>query len=346
MADQSDRVTAQNTVVPLVPRRYDPDDDDWKPAVDTSTADDVAAPTSIRLVTWNIDFQSQRVDERFLAALEHIREVICSDQESTAIPPPCCILLQEVSGGVFPQLLSHPWVREHFTITPSSVNEWPVVWYGEVSLVSRSVPVDGARSLVFTKSHMGRNALLVDVRLSLPSSATEADSGVPEPDNPTRELVLRVGNVHLESLPLGTAQRPVQLNAAAEMLRDPAVHAGLVAGDMNPIAPSDKTIAQKAGLKDAYRGPENAEDSFTWGYQPPSRFPAARFDRVYYTCSEGLGLIVDEPQRIGVGVKTALGQWVSDHYGLVTTVSFSSKPLEEPSQDGSWVARLVGSWRG
>jgi tyrosyl-DNA phosphodiesterase 2 len=81
------------------------------------------------------------------------------------------------------------------------------------------------------------------------------------------------------------------------------------------------------GLVDAYREgeedeDEEDEDGYTWGYQPPCEFAPGRLDKILFT--PGAGVMVDQPERIGLALKTDKGQWASDHYGLVTTVRIVS----------------------
>ena len=153
---------------------------------------------------------------------------------------------------------------------------------------------------------MNRNALLIDIKLTAPVTS--------------RAVTLRVGNTHLESLPTpGTAMRPVQLGLVANILMEEDLFGGIVGGDMNAISPSDVGLPEKVGLMDAYEGEDN-EDSYTWGYQPPSDFPPGRLDKFLAAPGAGGCYMIDKPQRVGSALKTDKGQWVSDHTGLVTTV--------------------------
>lgn len=131
-------------------------------------------------------------------------------------------------------------------------------------------------------------------------------------------MQVRIANTHLESLPRGARARPEQLRLIAESLQEYDLHGGVVGGDMNAIGPSDVRIAEEAGLTDAWRGSDEEEEGFTWGYQPPSQFPAARLDKLLWVARGGME--VEEPVRVGVGAKGGSGEWISDHYGLVTNV--------------------------
>jgi tyrosyl-DNA phosphodiesterase 2 len=158
---------------------------------------------------------------------------------------------------------------------------------------------------------MKRNALFVDIKLSIPAHEDEPrlSGGI---------VTLRVANTHLESLLDGAAARPKQLKLIAAALRGRGIFGGIVAGDMNAISPIDETIVEEAGLYDAWEGDDNDDESFTWGYQSLEQLPPGRLDKVLTTRQEGF--TVEQPERIGIGETIGRGKWVSDHYGLVTRV--------------------------
>jgi tyrosyl-DNA phosphodiesterase 2 len=94
---------------------------------------------------------------------------------------------------------------------------------------------------------------------------------------------------------------------------------------MNAIAKGDRSLARKFGLKDAWRRGDSDPEGFTWGYQSLEEdqiYPKARLDKILYTPKRRYK--VDEPQRIGVGLKVFVKEneehWVSDHYGLLTAL--------------------------
>jgi tyrosyl-DNA phosphodiesterase 2 len=132
------------------------------------------------------------------------------------------------------------------------------------------------------------------------------------------------------------------------------VIAGFVGGDMNSISDLDNACHRRSEieLKDVWE--ENVtsaeinaehkaylsqeEDStfgrlqgHTWGYQPRQRWPPKRMDKFFYTGIEGRELefmALEETKgdasgklaRLGVGLKTEWGQWVSDHFGIAVDV--------------------------
>lgn len=265
--------------------------------------------SQLRIITWNIDFATPRPEERLTACLNHIQEVLqCKEEEA---PEPCCILLQEVLDTVIPHLLRNTWVRQWFTVSPHSSVKWPNgARYGNVTLVSRSLTIAECHILHYGFTKMERTSLCVKIRLNYPA--------------PSRETaIICVVNTHLESLPQGAVWRPHQLDMCSRFLRLRGVTGGVVAGDMNTIMPEDEGIEKEVGLRDAWRKGA-AETGKTWGYQGQNEgFPYGRLDKVFYL--PGRRYKVDEPRRIGVGVKTGESSssdtlWASDHYGLETTL--------------------------
>ncbi|KAL5526595.1 hypothetical protein ACEPAF_8319 [Sanghuangporus sanghuang] len=308
---------------------YSPDKNRWTraPYAQEQPTKGSSAPTSLRLLTWNVDFMAPHTADRLKCALDYIQRDVFNCTDGNA-PEPCAILLQEIEAEVIPVLLSNEWVRAHFQVTPISKWNWPnKAHYGSITLISLGVPVVSASSLVFANSHMSRNALIVDVQLAgstRPGTDTTEIVGNEDDGSKAPRAVLfriRIANVHLESLQQGASARPQQLALVTEALKEAGIKAGLVCGDMNDIMECDKTIPSSLGLSDAYTGDANDSKGHTWGYQPVCSYPPGRLDKILYTPHRGL--VVEEPTRVGVGAKTALGAWASDHYGLLTSVSIT-----------------------
>lgn len=182
---------------------------------------------------------------------------------------------------------------------------------------------------------MGRDALFIDV--SFPSEDTDDVRGDPR--------VIRVANVHLESLDgHGDIERPRQLEVVSSRLSEPGLHGGIVGGDMNPIGPRDDAVPGELGFVDGWTlchdkqadndtvegvtatTPEEVKrrnaEGHTWGYQPPSRYPPRRMDKVLFVGN----VTVKKIERFGVGlavdpskIKGKSTVWASDHYGLLAT---------------------------
>jgi tyrosyl-DNA phosphodiesterase 2 len=263
-------------------------------------------PTSLALVTWNVDFAAPHPKPRLQSALDYL-QFHAFPEFKGGQPPPCLILLQEIKADAFDTLLAHPWIRAWFMIVPGSGEDgWPrYAGYGTVTLVARSAPLSGSICVHFGESRMWRNALVTDVVL-----------GGAEP----HARVVRVVNTHLESLPEGTPRRVVQMKVIAGLLKDASVSDGIVCGDMNAIAPSDETIAEANGLLDAWEQRQDADedDGMTWGYQPRCRFPPGRLDKILHTPCKSVK--IKDVRRLAVGLEMPSGGWVSDHYGLACQV--------------------------
>lgn len=297
---------------PLRAVRYSMHKNRWAQTSNCARGIKEPLPSSLRLLTWNIDFASKSPKRRLNAGLQYIQKDVFGCKTANERPQPCCILLQEVSIHAFTLILTNEWVKQSFLVVPSSTDKWPHgATYGNVTLVSRTIPVCGTFTIDFSNSNMTRNGLFVDIKLAVPAPrhAARLSDGI---------VQIRIANTHLESLPQGARARPEQMRIIAEALQEYELHGGLVGGDMNAIGPSDGRIAEQVGLTDAWQGPDEEEEGFTWGYQPPSQYPAARLDKILWF-SRG-GLEVEEPVRVGVGAKSGSGEWISDHYGLVTNV--------------------------
>ncbi|KAF9563256.1 hypothetical protein CPC08DRAFT_706185 [Agrocybe pediades] len=312
---RSDVLTQDSTLHKLRPYSYRPSKGDWKHVAISSFPSgrglydrDLKRPcTQLRIITWNIDFLSDRHEERLDEALRYIEEDVLRSKEDGE-PEPCCILLQEVHAKVLPYLLRNEWIQRWFMVTPIEPRRWPEGQdYGNVTLVARSLDVTECFILHYGPSVMGRTAICVNVKLTFPGTDDKA--------------VVAVVNTHLESLPPGGAVRPKQLDLCSRFLRRTGIHGGVIAGDMNAILPVDATIGKRLELKDSWRKGD-IEIGNTWGYQGNDGFPNGRLDKVFYL--PGMGYKVDEPKRIGVGLKirgnSESALWVSDHYGLDTTL--------------------------
>lgn len=269
-------------------------------------------PSWMRLASWNVDFAAKNPKKRLVAALAYIQREVFGCRMPSERPDPCCILLQEVSVSAFTTILTNEWVQRYFVVVPSSTDKWPYsATYGTVTLVSRTVPVSNAFTIDFGNSQMRRNALFVDVKLCVPVSPhmPQLSDGI---------VTVRIANTHLESLPAGEQARPLQMRLIAESLQEYDLRGGVVAGDMNAIGPSDMTLPEECGLIDAWPNGDDDEAGLTWGYQPRNQYPPGRLDKVLFTTRGGFE--VEVPERFGVGGRTESGEWISDHFGLKTTM--------------------------
>lgn len=256
--------------------------------------------------------------ERMTAALAHLQTLVTSTPPDIAV----VIFLQEMTTSDLSLIASSPWVQTHFNITDKDGSSWLSQHYGTTTLIDARLRVDSVYRVPFP-SKFGRDGLFVDISLS-PSSSSQ-------PSSPTATKILRLCNVHLESLVASPPVRPHQLSAAAVYLQAPGVACGLLAGDLNAIEPFDRTLHSDNNLNDAYLslgGYEDSDEGYTWGYQVHAamraRFGCSRMDKILY-CGDAR---VRALERIGVGVKVEAdvkervgmdeGQdWVSDHYGIM-----------------------------
>jgi tyrosyl-DNA phosphodiesterase 2 len=258
------------------------------------------------------------------------------------------IMLQEMTSESVDAILSHPWVRQNFIISEKNPSEQ---MYFTFLLVDRQlVTADWFRS-AYSGSRYGRDALGVDIL-----AAFDGDENA-ENQRPARRL--RFLTTHLESLAEtpGFEQRPKQLAVCSRLLKEETVGkygfeicGGVVGGDMNAISEVDKVThrREEVGLTDIWEegiasegvsggdGTEikmgwvedtfGREEGHTWGYQPRQRWPPIRFDKFFYTGSletvalEEVRDSSGKVGRLGVGLKTQKGMWVSDHFGIAVGV--------------------------
>ncbi|KAG5353528.1 hypothetical protein J132_10161 [Termitomyces sp. J132] len=266
-------------------------------------------PSSIQIVTWNLDHRAPYPKERMFMALRHLETYVfkCGEGQD---PVACCIMLQEVHEDALPHLLDDAWIRKHFVVTPITANKWPH-GYGNVTLVARTVVVVFAGTLSFGYSSAGRGALIVDLKVSSPKA------------NEPQEMVLRMINTHLEPGALRVRMRRIQLGVLTSLLRKTEhVRGGVIVGGMNAVSPDDAELPSLHNLLDAWVFPDKNPSGITWGLQDSGELPPARLDKVLYV-DRRKAYTIDSPKRIGMGLRAfdndrgSVG-WVSDHYGLLT----------------------------
>ncbi|KAH6621903.1 Endonuclease/exonuclease/phosphatase [Boeremia exigua] len=277
-------------------------------------------PEAIRLMSWNIDMQIPLGNERMTAALQHLETLVTSTPPGIAV----VIFLQEMTSRDLDLITSSPWIQDRFNITDKQTISWPTPYYGTTTLVDARLSIAGVFRVPF-RSKYGRDGLFVDIALSRQSSSAETSSEV-----------LRLCNVHLESLVADPPIRPHQLSTVSEYLHASKVACALVAGDFNAIEPFDRTLHTDNKLQDAFLslgGKEDSDEGYTWGYQVPAqmreRFGCSRLDKIWF-CGDVRAKSFD---KIGVGIKEAGDEeWVSDHYGIMGDFEISN----------DWVLRTVG----
>ncbi|KAF3059745.1 hypothetical protein GL218_04427 [Daldinia childiae] len=268
----------------------------------------------LRLYSWNIDFMLPFAKARMDAALDHLDGLTSKLPSTTA----AVIFLQECISEDLETIGEKEWVRDKFNVTDIDGSNWQA-HYGTTTLVDRRLDITSCFRVHYAKTHMERDALIVETSLA------SSPSGTPK--------TLRLCNSHLESLALEPPLRPAQVHALATHMRAPDVHGALAAGDFNAIQPFDRTLHADNGLKDAYLelgGSEDSDVGYTWGQQAATtireRFGCSRMDKVYFTG----GLKVHGFERFGADVQVSgarerreikkLGfekPWVTDHLGVV-----------------------------
>lgn len=288
-----------------------------KPTDSASTNKSSIPVDKIELLSWNIDFMLPFAEARMKPALAHLETLIQASSSTTA----SVIFIQECTPSDLVTIASTPWVRERFQLTDVDATAWATNHYGTVTLIDARLPITSAFRVHYSKTRMDRDAFFVDVSLQGKS--------------------IRLCNTHLESLALDPPYRLPQMELIAKYLRNPQVHAGVVAGDFNAIQPFDRTLHSENNLKDAYLelgGEEDAEEGYTWGQQAATKlreqFGCSRMDKVFY-CG---GVEVDGLERFGQDVVVDDGEeakqivklgfekaWVTDHLGIKASVKLVEK---------------------
>ncbi|KAF5354688.1 hypothetical protein D9756_005493 [Leucocoprinus leucothites] len=267
-----------------------------------------------QVITWNIEFSAPHIEERTNGILDYIWNYTLELNSQTLGRIPTILLFQEVSAEAFLAFLSHPFIRFNYDLTDINRRNFDS-HYGTITCIPRPLTpfVTAINRVPFENSIMGRDALIID--LDLPHFPSFRHS-FPYRPNISR---IRICNTHLESLRgRGDSARPKQLQHISQLLF--SADGGLVAGDMNAIAPTDDPAPSALGFADAWEvvHPQAFPvDGHTWGYQPPSRrYPPRRLDKVLF-----LGNLTPVSiERLGVGRRVEAegsSAWLSDHYGLL-----------------------------
>lgn len=301
---------SRSTTEPIEQETFIFKDDGWQEAIQQSSSSPI---TTIRLLSWNIDFQAQGGPIRMAGALHYLEELITTISAEI----PVIIFLQEMVANDLKLIKSASWIRSRFAITDVDPSNWSSFTYGTTTLIDRRIPVARVFRAYYKETQMDRDAFCVDI-----------------PTLPNNERIIRFCNSHLESLPISPPIRPGQMAEVSQHLHDPSIHGGVLAGDLNSIQPFDYTLHSENNLKDAYLeggGQEGNEEGFTWGYQSYAalreRFGCQRLDKILY-CGK---VEVKALQRIGIDVKVEEGkrekmrsfgalEYVTDHYGLMADV--------------------------
>jgi tyrosyl-DNA phosphodiesterase 2 len=158
-------------------------------------------------------------------------------------------------------------------------------------------------------SKFNRDALCIEVKS-------------PAVDGSGEHEVVRLINVHLDSLEDTDRFRVRQLEQVASLLREPDCRTGLIAGDFNATRPLDHELLSQNNLIDAWVALDDGrkEDAATWGFGKPRKdgLGPARLDKVAMVglMPKHIELLhpgyIEIPKPMGECVKIP---W-SDHRGL------------------------------
>lgn len=269
--------------------------------------------TNLALYSWNVDFMLPYAEARMSAALAHLEKLTDQSPSTTAMG----INLQECTPSDLINISNHQWVRDRFYITDLDSSAWGSGLYGTTTLVDRRLEIASCFRVHYSATKMERDVLFVDVK-------------VPETSH-----TVRLGNTHLESLPLDPPLRPSQMRVASAHLKAEALSGAIIAGDFNAIQPFDSSLHSDNGLKDAYLelgGREGGEDGFTWGQQAlpalRERFGCSRMDKAYF---DGDKIKLQGFEKFGADVEVDGGKqkqkdalltlgfekaWCTDHLGI------------------------------
>jgi tyrosyl-DNA phosphodiesterase 2 len=300
----------------------------WQP-LDPAQPNGASLPrqTLLKLASWNIDFAAALPGVRAASALAYLELTF------SAHPGRIVILLQEMCIHSARQLLETPWIQQNFVV----VGYDPAVLshYFTVMLIPLTLRIANSFRMPFPTTHMGRDALFVDIPLSAPPGSTGSNSDV-----------LRLSTSHLESLDSGEKHRWAQVDLVARRLRERGgdaanVVAGVLGGDMNSILDRECQISERYGLRDAWEDEVPAvhdegdgvggAEGHTWGYQSGNTpFPPRRFDKFFYCGSLETVPLEEVPGfgrrvgRFGIGLKAVMPDkesvWASDHFGIAVGI--------------------------
>lgn len=298
----------------------------WIPVRSNDTSQPAEAkkenPSNLVLATWNIDAFALQPKER----IAEIINVITGLNPTVDI-----IFLQEVSKAALEQILQDERIQSCWFSSERDKTSWGGHQFATMTLVSKARfgstsdpgisnglgPIWRVKSPWYP-SRFDRDALCCDVFIASPQES--------EP-SPT---MIRLVNVHLDSLPSNDSRRPVQLSLVASSLREAG--RGLVAGDFNPVQEEDATLVEDNHLEDAWKSLRSDQPGFTWGVDGTAPFPPNRLDKIALLGLTPHTIDILEPKNLAKldhsqsqeGKQTEEIPW-SDHHGLVCSFGLPAK---------------------
>ena len=178
------------------------------------------------------------------------------------------------------------------------------------------------RIIHFADTTEYRAAVMFDTFLSVPRHPRANHTTHRNEKRTTARL--RLACTQLESGQLGVFSRRHQLETTSLEIMDNELDGAVLAGDMNVAHLGDIGMPQLVGLADAEMRAESDLTSCTWGYHPgKSDKQPCRRDKILYWQNRRR-FWVNEIRTLGIGLKMRNGQYVTEHYGIMTSV----EPLE------------------
>ncbi|KAF2112762.1 Endonuclease/exonuclease/phosphatase [Lophiotrema nucula] len=216
---------------------------------------------ALHIVTWNVDAGAPSPAARLSALLCAVEDIH---------PPVDIMFLQEVSKPALKTLLAHPWIRQRWLSSEADDSKFRRQSFATVTLIARSCLSKNSMSLgriwrVPLPSRFERDALCCDLLVNKTSSRS-------------KNLCIRLINVHLDSLPINPSRRPLQVSIVASYLH--AAGHGLIAGDFNPVLPEDAELVSQNNLVDAWSQVHPTTPGYTWGVNGKQMFPPSRLDKI------------------------------------------------------------------
>lgn len=324
-----------------------------------STRVDSAIPTKLRVLSWNIDMDSEPFNSRIVAMIRAVRheapDIVCL-QELTNVSykrvlqalctPPVC----DSKGSNQDDHVQHASGDVH-TPTNSSASQvlytmhCPSEWYENLpyfcAMLTRRNLFSSIPQLVanrFSSSKMFRGYIHLSGTL-----ISKRD--------------LSIITTHLESLPQSSLERKQQLLQILDVQRDCVAsgHISIVAADTNlrenevsarliqktlPVnvgsgqgsEPKRKKSRVQAKFQDAWvLNGMNPETKFTWDMTINDNLsgfsdfkPRARYDRAFILCPSGDKVTVPEFRLVGKK-RLDCGKFISDHWGMLFTLDCQEK---------------------
>ena len=273
-------------------------------------------------------------NSRMRAALHNLEHEVVAKQDPSYAT---VIFLNECLISDLKLIASTPWVQDNFHMTDVNGSNWVSGHYGTTTLIDRRLPIDKCFRVHYAKTSMQRDALFVDINLNGQKQE--------EPDSTdTSKQIVRLCNVHLESLANSPPLRPAQMKLCASYMHAPDIHASILAGDLNAIQDFDRHLHTDNDLQDAYLAlggreiPDDAEGGgHTWGQQAATaqreRFGTCRMDKMFFcgrvACREferfGADVLVEDVDEAEMIVKLGFDKaWVTDHLGIKAVFEFAA----------------------